>query len=37
MSADEVNVSAGDCHISSIAYGKLKLQCKIWLNITILK
>jgi len=37
MSAGEVNGSAGDCHISYAAYGKLKLQCKIWMNTTILK
>jgi hypothetical protein len=37
MSADEVNRTAGDCHISYAAYRKLKLHCEIWMNTTILK
>jgi hypothetical protein len=37
MNADEVNGSAGDCHISYAVYRKLKLLCKVWINTTILK
>jgi hypothetical protein len=37
LSADEVNGSAVDCHISYAAYGKSKLHCKVWTDITILK
>jgi hypothetical protein len=37
MSADEINGSAGDCHISYAACRKLKLLWKVRMNTTILK